>query len=332
MDVLCIGLAVCDLVARPVDASAFRRDSTRIDTLLMACGGDALNASAGMSALGLDVTLAARVGRDPMGDFLLSEMDRLGIRRDRVLVTNGVTTATSLVLVDASGERHFLYHGGANDRLALADLPLDRLSDFAVVHVGSAMALDGLDGPDLGRLFAAAKTAGCTTSLDVTWDASGRWLEKVADALPRVDVFLPNADEALRITGERDPVGMADFLHRRGVRLAAIKLGERGCYLSEAGEPPAGRLIPPVAPARVLDTTGAGDAFVAGFLAGLHRGLAPGDCALLGNAAASRCIGCLGALGGLPTLEGLVTAVEGSAENGRPAARRIREAFRKPGS
>jgi sugar/nucleoside kinase (ribokinase family) len=244
------------------------------------------------------VDFAGLVGQDQWGDFLASVIEREGIDGRGLKRTGQAGTCTVLVAINSQGERTFFYHGGANDLFTLRDVVPALVTEAAAVHVGGTYLLPRFDGEGAAELFRGARARGKLTSMDVTWDVEGRWLSTIAPCLPHLSWFMPSRKEAERITGCGEPGEMAAFLRDRGVANVVIKLGERGCYvLPEGGT----GFVVPAFPAKVVDTTGAGDSFVAGFLAGLLRGWAPERCARLACAAAALNIQKVGATAGMPT-------------------------------
>lgn len=300
MDVLCIGLMVCDILIKPVDKTVFDVDSTRLETLKIAAGGDSLNAAINMSKLGLNVGLIGKVGNDIFSEYIINEAARFGVNTDGIIRTDNCTTSISIALLDKSGERHFAYYGEANDSLCIEDIDIELLRESKIVHVGSAMALNKLDGPDIEELFKKAKMSGATTSMDVTWDSTGRWLEKIEKALHYTDVFLPSYNEAKMISNKESTEEMEQFFKKYGLKIFAVKLGSEGCFVTDFNKR---CYIKTFNNVRVFDTTGAGDAFVSGFLTGLTKGYDIYGCGLLGNAVASNCVMEIGATAGVKSLE-----------------------------
>jgi sugar/nucleoside kinase (ribokinase family) len=168
------------------------------------------------------------------------------------------------------------------------------------VHVGGTYLLPRFDGAGAAQLFESARRDGKLTSMDVTWDTTGRWLATIEPCLPHLSFFLPSIREAREITGRERPEEMAELLQGRGVETVAIKLGAQGCYVKPAGAP---GFFSPAFRTEVVDTTGAGDAFVAGFLAGVLRGRDPAACARLACAVAALNIRKVGATAGMPRME-----------------------------
>jgi sugar/nucleoside kinase (ribokinase family) len=296
--VLCAGQLAADILVRPVDRLDFASDTRRVELIRLANGGDCLNAAIGLRRLGLAVSFAGLVGRDPWGDFLASVIEREGIDGRGLKRAPEAGTCTVLVAINSQGERTFFYHGGANDLFSLRDVDPALAAEADAVHVGGTYLLPRFDGEGAAALFREARARGKLTSMDVTWDVEGRWLSVIAPCLPHLSWFLPSVKEAEKITGRGQPEDMAAFLRDRGVGGVVIKLGERGCYVLPAGRP--GFIVPAFA-VPVVDTTGAGDSFVAGFLAGLLRGWDPERSARLACAAAALNIQKVGATAGMPT-------------------------------
>jgi sugar/nucleoside kinase (ribokinase family) len=156
------------------------------------------------------------------------------------------------------------------------------LRSARIVHVGGAMKMLRLD---LAELMGRAKSFGCVTSLDTDWDIYGNWMRLLEGALPKIDYLLTNEEEAVELAGKKDPQEAARALLARGPKAVAVKRGERGSMLATTNgvsEFPAYRV-------QVLDTTCAGDAFVAGFLLGVGSGRPLEESMRLGNAAGALC-------------------------------------------
>ena len=293
--VLCVGLMVADLVVNPVTPDCFRHDTNRLENALLRGGGDALNEATVLARLGVRTGLVGRIGHDLFGSFLLEQVDQAGVSTAHVLRDSTLGTSVTVVLLQPGGERNFLYYPGAGAALRAEDVGDDLLLNSEYLAVGSAFGLPGLDGDGLAGLLKRARHCGVTTALDTTWDSSGRWLALLAPALPHVDLFLPSLYEARALVGDGPPEAIAARLAALGPRVVVLKMGADGCYLHS----PSGQWHLPPLPSRVVDTTGAGDCFVAGFLAGLTRGWSLRESALLGHAAAACCVEEIGATTGV---------------------------------
>jgi ribokinase len=292
MDVIAAGLVVEDIIASPVDRSVFDKDSVRIGPVMYRTGGDAFNVACNLKKMGLDVCIAGVVGGDMSGDHIRQKAADLCINTEKLVVSEKNPTSTSIVLCEKNGERHFAYNGAANDEFDGSSLTDGFLRRARLLYIGSSMALGGLDGENLAKLFKRAKRAGLTTSMDAACDDEGLWYEKIKDALPYTDIFIPSYDEAVNITGENDAKGIARFLRSKGVRIAGVKLGKAGCYIEKGDEK---YRMSAYAADDAVDTTGAGDAFMSGFICGVLRNMSIYDCARLGSASANFCIRQFGA-------------------------------------
>ena len=150
-----------------------------------------------------------------------------------------------------------------------------------------------------GRLLREARDFGLTTSLDTAWDSKGEWMQVLGPCLPHLDLLFVNEDEARMLTGAGDPSLAARHLIDAGARALIVKLGDRGSVLFEDGV----RVDTPAFQVPVVDTTGAGDCCVGGFLAGLWKGFPVVEALRLANAVGARSVGALGSTTGLLGLE-----------------------------
>lgn len=234
-------------------------------------GGSAANVAAWLAADGHDVAFVGRVGTDAFGDAAVLELERAGVTV-HVTRDSGVQTGTCVVIVDPGGERTMLPDAVANDRWRLDDLPIDDIRGGSHLHVsGYALLREGSRDAALAAL-AAAREAGMSTSIDASSSAPLAALgpDRFLHWAKGADIGLANADEATALTGEVDPQAAAEALTAH-VGIAVVKLGADGAI---AVDRDGGRWSVAAAPAPVLDTTGAGDAFAAGFLGSWSRGAA----------------------------------------------------------
>ena len=297
-DVVCLGILVADVIARRVDELPARGSLGLVDEVSLHGGGCAVNTASVLARLGLSAAVAGKVGADPFGDFVLGLLDERGVERGGVSRDPGVATSATVVLVDSSGERTFLHVPGANGRVRLEELDEDVLFSGRVLHLAGALVMPELDGEPAATVLERAKARGLTTSLDTVWDATGRW-ERILPILPFVDLFVPSLAEATAISGEKELAAAAAWLRGRGVGTVALKLGADGCYVAGAGFE--GCVAAPAVEA--VDSTGAGDAFAAGFLYGHLAGWPLERTAAFANAAGALATTAVGATEGLVGLE-----------------------------
>jgi sugar/nucleoside kinase (ribokinase family) len=266
LDIVCLGILVVDLIARPVEALPASGTLELVDEISMRGGGSALNTASALVRLGLRAGTAGKVGADPFGEFLSGLLHERGIDRGGVLVDRTVPTSATVALVDGEGERTFLHLPGANARLRADELDRELLFSGRALHLAGALVLDALDGEPAAQILAEARRRGLQTSLDTVF-ANGRW-ERVLPSLPHADLFTPGLREAQAISGEDDPAEAASWLRDRGVTEVVVTMGPAGCYA--AGTDFKGRVAPPRVEA--IDGTGSGDAFAAGLIYGKLAG------------------------------------------------------------
>ncbi len=278
VDVLVVGDANPDLVLRGDVVPRFGQAEQLLDTADLVLAGSAGIVAAGTARLGLRTALVAHVGRDLFGQLVVSALAERGVDVTGLHVEDDVPTGLSVVL-SAPADRAILTRLGALTRLDPDAVGDDLLARARHVHVASWFLLPGLAARGAG-LLARARAAGCTTSLDTNWDPARRWAG-VREALAVTDVLLPNEAELVALAGAlegggRAPAGLdaaARRLQTAGPEVAA-KAGAAGAV----GWDGAGRHAAPGVSVDVVDTTGAGDCFDAGFIAARLDGRPFAEC------------------------------------------------------
>jgi sugar/nucleoside kinase (ribokinase family) len=297
LDLVVIGDCNPDVLVTGDDVTpAFGQQEKLVGGIGLTIGGAAAITAVAAAGLGLRVALVAAIGDDPAGEFMLGQLAAAGVDAAAVAVRPGLATGMTVAL-SRGNDRAILTATGAMATLAAPDVPPGLVRRTRHLHVSSYFLLERSLGPGLGALLEAARHGGSTTSLDTNWDPAQRWGDdRLRAALAHTDVLLPNEAEALRLSGESTAGAAAAALAGRGPSVA-VKLGERGALCTDGQrsyriELPA-RLDHPV-----VDTTGAGDCFNAGLIAGLLRGLDLPAAAALGCAAgtaSTRAVGGTGA-------------------------------------
>ena len=297
--VVCLGIMVADVVGRPLRTLPAPGRLVLVDEMSLHTGGCAVNTAIGLARLGVPVQVIGKIGLDPFGDFLLRQLDGQSVGTRGVSRDPEIGTSTTMVLVDPDGERRFVHYMGANARLTLDDVDWGIIESASILHVAGALVLPGIDGQPTAELLQRAQAAGVTTFLDTVWDDTGRWMDLLGPCLPHVDYFVPSLAEAQALTGLDDPEDVARALLDRGVGTVGLKMGAGGCLvMGDAGEV----LRVPAFEVDAVDATGAGDAFAAGFIAGVWRGWSLERTARFGNAAGALCVTGVGAAGGVRSL------------------------------
>ena len=248
-------------------------------------GGGGANVAARLAEAGVPALLVARVGDDAAGASAVAELRRAGVELE-VAIDPLRPTGTCVVIVEPSGERTMLPDRGANAALAPGDLPIDEFTDGAHLHLSGYTLLDPASRPAGLVALEHARTAGMSISVD---PASAAPLQEAGPHAflgwtRHAALLLPNAEEAAVLTGARDPEAAAWALARDG-REVVITLGADGALWSDGEHVERAPASP--APAQV-DTTGAGDAFTAGWLAARLRGAEPAEALAAANFAAAQ--------------------------------------------
>jgi sugar/nucleoside kinase (ribokinase family) len=297
-DLLVIGDCNPDVLVMGDDLSpAFGQQEKLVASMSLVVGGSASITAVAASRLGLRVALVAAIGDDAAGHFMLAELARAGVDTGAMAVRAALPTGMTVAL-SRGDDRAILTAAGAIDTLTPADVPAELLSRARHVHVSSYFLLERSLGPGLAALLAAARAAGASTSLDTNWDPAGTWgADFFPNVLAQADLLLPNEAEALRIARTTTLPAAVASLTRAGGAIA-VKLGARGALYAQGQQQYLGT-PPQVA---TVDTTGAGDCFNAGLLAGLLHGSEPPDALALGCAAGAASTQGIGGTGSSPEL------------------------------
>lgn len=302
--ILNIGICTVDAVGQYVDEFPPPGGLRTFDELTLTTGGCAMNCSVALARMGLDCRMIVKVGDDILGKFVCDEAVRHGIDTGGLIRADGEGTPFTFVCVHRGGQRSFIHTTGTNATLCLEDIDLELVRSARFCSVSGAMVMPTLDGEQTGELLRLARQGGAVTLLDTVYtDAAdgATWRAKMFPPLQYVDYFVPSEPEAGAMTGLSEPGEMARALQEQGARQVVVKLGERGVFCRDAdgGE----HEVPAYRVNNVVDTTGAGDAWVAGFVAGLSQDASMVEAAQLGNAVAAHCIQAAGATAGIVPLE-----------------------------
>lgn len=271
MDLILYGLPEVMPLERELLASGFG----------MTLGSSSAIVAHNLAALGVSVGFVTRIGDDRLGILALERLAEKGVDLSCVKRVSGGTPTGVTVLLTHDGKRRILTYPGTMFEMSAADLDLSYLASARHFHLSSLYLHKALQ-PDLPRICRQLKAEGLSLSLDTNDDPEDRWGGALDELLGIVDIFMPNEDEACRITGKSDAEAAIEVLAKR-VPLVAVKCGKRGALVQSAGR----RSLVPAESVTPLDTIGAGDSFDAGFLAAYLRGEVPEACAAFGNRTAA---------------------------------------------
>jgi ribokinase len=294
-DVVCFGALNVDKIFK-VDHIAREDEESTILELKFFPGGSAANTAVALSKLGAKVGFIGKVSDDREGGLLLSALKEEGVDTSKIIISKEGHSGFVLGFVDRRGDRALYVSPGVNDELEFSEIDQKYVRSSKFLHLSSFVG---------ERPFEAQKRlVDVLRGVNVTFDPgmiyARKGLKKLRPILRKCFAFLPSKAEIELLTGENYEEAVK-ILHEEGVKIVAVKLGERGCYVSDGEET---HHIKPFK-VKVIDTTGAGDAFSAGFIYGLLRRKSLKECGIIGNFLASKIIQGYGARANLPRKEEL---------------------------
>jgi len=305
LDLLILGDCNPDLVLADPDLEpAFGQVERLVADAQLTIGGSGAIMACAAARLGLRTAIAAVVGDDLFGRFMIDALDDRGVDTSAIVVDSALRTGLTVILARPA-DRAILTYAGAITALSAERVDRVLLAGARHVHVSAFFQQTAL-APGLAPLLASARRAGKTTSLDPNWDPREEWDAGLRGLLPQLDLLMPNAAEVCRIAGQDDPRRAAQELAEAGPVVAA-KLGEQGAIAARAGQ----ALTAARAPSGVatVDAVGAGDAFDAGLLAGWLSGHSIEDSLALACACGTLSTRARGGTEAQPTLEEARAAV-----------------------
>ena len=263
--VACAGQVVADLFVPPLPALPAAGELLTTGDMLSGVGGCSANAAAVLARFGVPTVLSAMVGADGQGDWVRRSLAEQGIDVRGVETSPTLATSQTVILPVVGEDRRYIHSIGANAEYRAADA-LSYAGRVEVLVVSGFLSLPGLRTEEVADLFGRARAAGTRTILDVVIPSGTEHVtEKIRPVLPFVDCFTPNDDEGAACTGEVDPVRQATTLVGWGCRSVVITRGEHGAIYADPE-----RIVQVLPlPVRFVDGSGAGDAFVAGYVYGL---------------------------------------------------------------
>jgi ribokinase len=291
-DVVGFGALNVDMLFK-VNQLARAEEESFIEDYTETCGGSAANAIVGLARLGCKTGFIGKVANDREGKLQLKCFNAEGVDTDGIIKAEQGKSGSVLGFVDEKGARALYINSGVNDTIKFEEIEPDYVSQAKFLHLTSFVGEES---------FQTQKRLLTTLSSDVTvsFDPGAVFARKGYSALEAIIkktyVLMPNSFELEQLTGESDYCKGADLMIGRGVKIVAVKLGSAGCYVTDGRE----RLRIEPFKVKVVDTTGAGDAFCAGFLYGLIKNKSISECGRIANFVASRCVMQMGARAGLP--------------------------------
>ena len=291
IDCLSVGILVADHLCTPIPRVPAAGELVLAERLPLTIGGCASNAAMDLNRVGVRVGVVGSVGADVFGRFIIEQFQTAGLDTQSIRVVPDVHTSGTLIINVEGEDRRFIHSIGANAWFRAADIPVDRLHEVKVLYVGGYRLMPSLDAVELAAVFRRARSLGVKTVLDVVLPGGQDHWPHLEPVLSETDVFLPNDDEAALLTGLDDPQAQAERFHAAGARTVVITCGGEGTVMIADGE----RLRADAHRVTYVGGTGAGDAFDAGYIAGLLAGEDARGCLAWGSALGASCVRAIGA-------------------------------------
>ncbi len=291
IECLSAGILFADCGCEPISRLPRPGELIKTNRIALTPGGCAANAGLDLAKLGVRVGVSGCVGADGFGEFVVETLEHGGVDTKGIHTLEGRGTACSLILNVEGDDRRFISSPGACLDFSAAHIPADWISEAKVIYIGGYLMMPALETQELAELFRKARAAGTKTVLDVVLMGSDDYWKALDLVLPETDVFLPNDDESTVLTGLDDPLEQAKRYRHAGAKSVVITRGDQGSiYLSDDLCLRAG-----VYPTQFVGGTGSGDAFDAGYIAGMLAGEDPAGCLRWGSALGASCVRSIGA-------------------------------------
>ena len=282
MNVITLGVHVVDVLVRPVESIPEGQGGTLVEQIRITPAGPAGGTAVTLAKLGATVQSAGAIGTDELGEVMLELLGRFNVDASLLVRRDSVQTSASVLPIRPDGSRPAFHVVGANATYASADAPWEAIEQADYLHLG---APEFMGGEEAAKILSFAREHGVVTSADILApsEQAAAILDWIGPAFAHLDYLLPNDEQVMALTGTGDLVAGCRALIERGIGCVAATRGADGAVVVDAESEHA----VPAFKVEVVDTTGCGDAFSAGFLRGLALGRSRRDAAVLGCAAAA---------------------------------------------
>jgi sugar/nucleoside kinase (ribokinase family) len=269
MKIVCIGVHILDVLGRPVTRIPEGQNIDLLEEIRFTVAGTAAGTAVDLAKLGAEVMVMGALGCDYIGDAVIDILKGYNIDTRYLVRKQEVQTSATMLPIRPNGERPALHVIGANGEFGLSDINWDALKTARFAHVGGLYLLPKLDGQPAGELVKFCRDHDIITTMDILGIPRDDMLSVVAPSLPYLDYFMPSLDEARMICGLGHWRDVCQFFIDHGARACVFKMGSNGSVYADAHGV---TLRMPAFKVNVVDTTGCGDAYCAGFIVGLSHG------------------------------------------------------------
>jgi sugar/nucleoside kinase (ribokinase family) len=282
VNVVTLGVHVVDVLVRPVEQIPDGQGGTLVEQVRITPAGPAGGTAVTLAKLGASVCTAGAIGADELGDVLRELLYRHGVDCSLLVRREEVQTSASVLPIRPDGSRPAFHVIGANATYSSADAPWDEIAAADYLHLGGP---EFMGGEEAAKILKFARDHGVVTSADILapGEQAAAILDWIAPVFAHLDYLLPNEEQVLALSGCAELSAGCRRLLARGVDCVAVTCGARGALVVDRD----GETRVPAFVVDVVDTTGCGDAFSAGFLRGLSLGRTRPEAAALGCAAAA---------------------------------------------
>lgn len=267
-DIGCAGLLVEDTICGPLRELPPAGQLLELQSLPVSVGGCAANVAIDLARQGIAVDVAGCLGRDTVGEGVVSSLRQQGVGCDCVVYSDTKPTSKTIILLIEGQDRRYFHVFGANAAFSISHLDRAWVANLKALYIGGLYAMPGIDLGELRDLLKFCRERRVTTIVDVVvaqqWSGDAR----LAEILPYTDYFLPNDDEAQRLSGKHDPFDQVRYFRDLGARHVVVTMGKAGAIAARGNE----YWRCGIYPINAIDPSGSGDAFDAGLISAIHRG------------------------------------------------------------
>jgi len=305
-DVSVIGLYILDILGRPVTAIPEGGNVDFIEEIRLTVAGTAGGTVVDTAKLGLNSLAVGAVGDDEKADWVLMTLEKHGVDTSAMQKLNGVPTSATILNVRPNGDRPALHVRGASDHFDVSETAYEKVFDAPLIHLGGTGLLKKLDGEPSVRLLAEAKRRGKTVTFDLI-ATDQHTISIVKPLLPHIDYFMPSIEEARDLSGKQSAEDCARAMLDAGAKACVFTMGPDGAFFADASGT---RKRSPAYDIEIVDTTGCGDAFDAGFITALHHEMDLDTSLRFAQASAALVASGLGSDAGIKSFEDTRSAME----------------------
>ena len=260
---LCLGIAVTDTYAKSIDKIPKWDTLGTFDEVKYGAGGCAVNTAINLNSLGINCGVSAAIGKDLNGEFIIDQLKKRKIDTANIVKTKN-NTAITFAMISSNGKRRYLTNWGANDIFSIKDLVFSNIQKYSLIHLCGTFAMKTFDGKQTLEFVKKIKKnkSKILISMDTIFNTKVNCLKLIKDLFPYLDIFFPSIEELTLITGYNSIKKNIDFLKATKIPLTGIKMGKEGSIFIHNNN--ASYCSP--FKVKVEDTSGAGDAFMAGLI------------------------------------------------------------------